>query len=111
MKTFFFKKIYFRKIKQKFFFKKQKFSFYKKNKSIKKVNKIKKYNFTKVWFIKYNNFILATVFVYFFFKVKGPKIKLKKKAVLQKSPLVFWKKKRGHNIKKKLFLGINHLVF
>jgi hypothetical protein len=87
---FYFKNIFTKKVKKKLYFKKSKFSFYKKaTKKNKKIGRNKKYNFTKVWFIKYNNFILATTFVYFYFKIKSKKIQFKKKAFLQKTPLVF----------------------
>lgn len=32
-----------------------------------------KYNFTKVWFVRYNNFILLSTFVFFYFKIKKKK--------------------------------------
>ena len=84
----------------------------KKVKKIKKIGKKKiKYNFTKIWFIKYNNYILFSTFVFFYFKI----IKKKKKIVklsFKKRLNIFWKKKRGINLKKKkLLTSTNHLLF
>ena len=82
------------------------FFFLKKNKK-KKISKNRKakYNFTRLWFIKYNNYIMLTTFVFFYFKVKKKK-KIKKKnfSFLNKTFNIFLKKKRGLNFKKKLFL-------
>lgn len=84
-------------------------------KSVKKqnqVNKITKYNFTRVWFIKYNNYILVTTFVFFFFKTKRIKNKNKNKfSFILKTPNVFWKKKRSKNIKRNQFLLHKYMVF
>ena len=44
------------------------------NKKSKKMHKTKvKYNFTKVWFVKYNNYVLLSTFVFFYFKIKKKK--------------------------------------
>ena len=82
----------------------------KKNLSIKK--KIK-YNFSKIWFIKYNSYILFTTFVFFYFKIK----KKKNTSLLLKPPFkkklnIFWRKKRGINFKKNTFTSSSvHLKF
>jgi len=111
-KSFYFKNVFFKKIRKKFYFKKDKLLFYKRGTKLNlNTHKSKKYNFTKVWFIKYNNFILATLFVYFYFKIRGKKIQPKKKSSLQRAPSVFWKKRRGPNLKKKLFLKRNYFMF
>lgn len=111
-KSYFFQNIFLKKLERKNLFKKAKFVYYKKkakNKSVK--NKSKKYNFTRVWFIKYNNFILLTTFVFFYFRIKNKKSNKNKKSILQKVPLVFWRKKKQHNFKKIIFRQKNHLVF
>ncbi len=69
-----------------------------------------KYNFTKVWFVRYNNFILLSTFVFFYFKIKKKKT-LKIKHLLKKKPNIFWRKKRGVNLKKKKFSNLDHLLF
>ncbi len=108
LKNMYFKTTLQQKLLNKNFFK-------KKNKSnqniyIKKKKKIIKYNFTRIWFIKYNNYILLTTFVFFYFKIK--KIKLKKKQTpLLKTLGVFWKKKRNSNFKKHTFNNIYVNVF
>ena len=68
-----------------------------------------KYNFTKLWLIKFNNFILVSCFCFFFFKIKKKRITNKKSFFFKKSPTIFWKKKRGVNAFKKSYL--NHLNF
>jgi hypothetical protein len=73
-------------------------------------SKIIKYNFTKLWFIKYNNFILLSNFCFFYFKIKRSKKKLKKKNTL-KSVTVFFKKKRSTNLKKKQFFAKTYSSF
>lgn len=84
--------------------------FFKKNK--KKTLKVKyyKYNFSKLHFIKYNNHILITTFVFFYFKIKSKK-KNQNLKNLQKAPLIFWRKRRGKNIKKKIFLLKQYINF
>lgn len=86
------------KVKNFFFFKKA-------NKKKKIKTKKTKYHFTRLWFIKFNNYILLSTFVYFYFKVKK-KRKLKKNTptLIIKTPFIFWKKKKGLNFKKKLFI-------
>ena len=42
------------------------------------------YNFTRVWFIKYSNYILLSTFVFFYFKVKKKKQNPRKKYFLKK---------------------------
>ena len=106
----FFKKKNF--LKKKNFFKK----FFFKNKSIlqKKSKKIKKkvYNFSRTWFIKYNTYILLSICVYT--QSKKNKVFLKKINLRRiKLQTLFWKKRKGTNIKRKVFLlgGYNHLHF
>lgn len=103
-------KLFLKKINKKLFLRKNKIYFTKKK--IKK-NKIKfnKYNFTKLWFIKYNNYILLTTFLYFFFKIKNKKKYKIKTKPLNKVSLIFWKKRRGSNIKKKIFFSKDYLFF
>ena len=128
---FFFKKRYKGKSNKvfffKFFFKKRviKKNLFKKNKIIfkktlkKKSSKIlrKKYNFSKLWFIKYNNYILLSIFCFFYFKVKKKKLtKLKRKKlklffIKNKVARIFWRKKRGQNLKRKKLVINNYLSF
>lgn len=78
----------------------------------KKQNKLSKYNFTKIWFIKLNNYLLVSTFVFFYFKIKSKKkLSPKKKPFLTKSVSVFWKKKKGDNLKKKNFKKSKKLQF
>lgn len=65
-------------------------------------NKVVRYNFTKLWVVQYNDFILLSNFCFFYFKIKGPSKGLKKKNLF-KTATVFFKKKRSANIKKKQF--------
>lgn len=98
------------------FFKKKKTYIFKKggvkNTQFQK-NKTKSYNFTRVWFVKYNNFILITAFCFFYFNIN--KIKNIKKKIdinfLQKTQTTFWKKKWGPNLKKTQFFFKNHFLF
>lgn len=76
--------------------------FFKKKKIIRKKTK---YNFTKIWFIKYNNYILFTTFVFFYFKIKKKKNTFLSKPFSKKKLNIFWKKKRGINFKKFSFLS------
>lgn len=85
------------------------FFFFKNIKNTKKRKILKpksiRYNFSRLWFIKYNNYILISTFVYFYFKIKKRKKVSKNKSirfVLGKAPVIFWKKKKGSNFKKKL---------
>lgn len=103
-------KIFLKNIKKKIFFRKNKLILFKK---LKKKNKSKfnKYNFSKLWFVKYNNYVLLTMFVFFYFKIKNKKkIKIKTK-FSNKTSLIFWKKRRGPNIKKKIFFKKTYLFF
>ena len=68
-----------------------------------------RYNFTKLWLIKFNNFILVSCFCFFFFKIKKRRVNNKKSFFFKKSPTIFWKKKRGVTALKKSYL--NHLNF
>lgn len=71
---------------------------------------IYKYNFTKIWVVKYNTYLLMSLFCFYFFKIKGASSK-KKKPNLKKITIVFWKKKKGKNLKRKYFLSKNYLLF
>jgi hypothetical protein len=82
-------------------------NFFKKSNLLEKTpqhfkNKLTKYNFTKLWFIKYNNFVLLSNFCFFFFKIRGGKNKLRKKKLF-KIAITFFKKRRSNNFKKKQF--------
>lgn len=76
----------------------------------KNLKKKVKYNFTRVWFIKYNTYILLSSFVFFYFKVKKKKKNLKTKHFLKKKQNIFWKKKNNNN-PKKLGFTQNHINF
>ncbi len=53
-------------------------------------NKLFKYNFTKIWFVKLNSYLLVSTFVFFYFKVKSKrKLAAKKKPFLIKSISIF----------------------
>jgi hypothetical protein len=99
-KSFLFKKLYIKKknkVRNVLSFRKN------KKKKIIKTKKLK-YNFTRLWFVKYNNYILLTTFIFFYFKIKKKKIKKKNFTFFSKTFNIFLKKKRGFNFKKKLFL-------
>ena len=100
-KKSFFKKITFFK---NFFLKKKTKKKQKKNKK-----KTKRYNFTRLWFIKYNNYILLNSFVFFYFKLKQKKPFKKKTIQPSKFLRIFWKKKKGYNFKRGLFMKHNYL--
>ena len=116
---FFLENFFLNFFKKKNFLKKKKFFkkfFFFKNKSIlqKKSKKIKKkvYNFSRTWFIKYNTYILLSICVYT--QSKKNKVFLKKINLRRiKLQTLFWKKRKGTNIKRKVFLlgGYNHLHF
>lgn len=116
-KVFFFKFFFKKRVIKKNLFKKNKFFFKKVSK--KRSNKIlrKKYNFSKLWFVKYNNYILLSVFCFFYFRVKKKKrVKTKKKKlklsfIKNKVARIFWRKKKGQNLKRKKFLIKNYLSF
>jgi ACT domain-containing protein len=61
----------------------------KKTKIKKNKNKIKRYNFTRIWFIKYNNFVLFTTFVLFYLKITKIKKKIKTKIKTTVAAAVF----------------------
>lgn len=81
------------------------FFFFKKSKRRRTKIKKTKYNFTRLWFVKYNNYILLSTFVFFYFKVKKKK-KFPKiiQFLVNKTPIIFWKKKKGPNLKKKILI-------
>ena len=83
---------------------------FKSKKSRKIVKKKTKYNLTKVWFVKYNNFILFTTFVFFYFKIKKKKTSFNK-LFFKKKPSVFWRKKKNTNLKKKIFYNLDLFTF
>ena len=114
--NFFFFNIFPKNVKNFLFFKsivlkhkklKQKVWVKSKNKKKKKI----KYNFTRLWLIKFNNFILIATFVYFFFKTKKKKKLFKNKIKISKIIKIFWKKRKGWNSKRKFFKKNNYLVF
>jgi len=96
--------------KHLFLFTKKKFNL-KKKKNLKKNIKTR-YNFTRFWFIKYNQFILISTFVFSFLKIKK-KTKFFRNKIknFQKKSTIFWRKKKGDNFKKNLFFFKNHLAF
>jgi len=81
--------------------------------SEKKRSSIKRYNFTRVWFIKYNNFVLFTTFILFYLRVVEKKKPKKTKLKITLAAKVFWKKRRGYNFKKKAYnrMVSSYLVF
>ena len=116
-KVLFFKNVFLKKLKKKNIFLKKtkiKTSLKKKDVGLHTNSNLYKYNFTKVWLVKYNNYILLTTFVYFYFKIKNTKNVNKKKQkakTLPKLQTLFWRKKRGLNKKRqKINFNIN-LVF
>ncbi len=115
--TFFFKNVILKKqIKKEFrlsLLKKKKKAFFTKvfKKGRSKKNLTKKYNFTKMWLLKYNSFILFTTFVFFYFKIKKKKKIKSKKIKTTKVFLLFWKRKKGYRFKKKKFSGQTFIGF
>lgn len=82
-----------------------------KSKKLRKIVKKKtKYNLSRVWFVKYNNFILFTTFVFFYFKIKKKKTPYNKLS-FKKKPSVFWRKKKNSNLKKKKFSNLEVFQF
>ena len=83
-------------------------TYFKNKNSFKRKATTKKYNFSKVWLVKYNNYILVSIFFYFFFKIRKKKqiIINKKKFFLQKIPTIFLKKKKNSKFLKKQFLSL-----
>lgn len=115
--TFFFKNVILKKQIKKGFrlslLKKKKKAFFTKffKKGRSKKNITKKYNFTKMWLLKYNSFILFTTFVFFYFKIKKKKKIKPKKIKTTKVFLLFWKRKKGYRFKKKKFSGQTFIGF
>ena len=59
---------------------KSKYSLRSNPKEVKRTKRVQKnYSFSKVWFIKFNNFILMNFFVYYYLKIKKKKNKKQKK--------------------------------
>ena len=78
-------------------------------KKFKKIVKKKvKYNFTRVWFVKYGSYILLSTFVFFYFKIKKKTNKQKFKYTLKKNNNIFFKKKQS-NFKKNYTLLNNQI--
>jgi hypothetical protein len=98
LNSYLFKKLGIKKIN-----KKKDIFFLKQVRKIKNKQRKTKYNFTRLWFIKYNGYILLSSFVFFYFKVKKKKKSQKQLILFQKSPLIFWKKRKGENIKRSSF--------
>ena len=74
-----------------------------KFKTLKKNTKSKEnYYFGKVWLVKYNSFILVSVFCFFYINIKKTKFlnKISKKNKKQIKPFLFWKKRFSKNRKK-----------
>lgn len=109
----FFKKFFLKKIRTKKLLKRfNKVIYTKKFRNKKKQNKIVRYNFTKFWFIKFNNYLLVSSFVFFYFKIKVLKrFSTKKTHTLNKTVSIFWKKKKGDNLKKKISKSLSKLEF
>jgi len=59
----------------------------------------------------YNNYILFTSFVFFYFKIKKRKLLKRTKYTLSKPLAVFLQKNRGKNFKRRVFLGSSFLNF
>lgn len=96
------------------FKKKLKLNFLKNNKIFfkkKKKLKLNKYNFSKLWLVKYNKYILFTTFVFFYFKIKPKTRFLRRRKSLVKTPKIFWKKRKGSNLKRKVFLLKEYTFF
>lgn len=113
-KSFFFYKKYFNnKLTKKNSFKKRNLVLLKAlDKRRTKLRAIK-YNFTKIWIIKYNNYILLSTFCFFFFKVKKISKKSKKisNLIINKIQFVFWKKRRKKIFKRFFVSNKNYLIF
>lgn len=98
--------------KQLFFKKQNKIKnsiFLKKTKNKKQKNA--KYNFTRVWFIKYNNYILLSSFVFFYLKVKKKTKAIKIQKYSPKAPKLFWNKKKGQNLKVLFYSKYTNMYF
>ena len=112
--NFFFKKKLSKNFKINFFkISLNKFKYKNKTQVKTKLKKKNNYNFTRVWFIKYNNTICVSTFVFHYFKVKTVKKKNLNRIIFipTKHTLIFWKKKKNNNLKKKFFLSNINLVF
>ena len=97
-----------------FFLKKNKNSkiTFLKKKGVSALSKKKtNYNFTRIWFIKYNSYILFTSFVFFYFKIKKRKWLKRTKYTLSKPLALFLQKNRGKNFKRRVFLDNSYLNF
>ena len=124
------KKTNMKKIKYKFFkffflkklYKKYSYRFYKNALLDNKTSntsellpdtKHKKYNFTRLWFVKYNDYILLSSFCFFFFKVKKVKsvLSFKRSIPRNKTYKIFFKKRKSRNFTRKKFFLKNYLVF
>lgn len=96
---------------------KSKYSLRSNPKEVKRIRKVQKnYSFSKVWFIKFNNFILMNFFVYYYLKIKKKKYRKQLESPLLVNPMVhtFFKKQYGTNKKRSQFLytiNNDYLVF
>ena len=76
----------------------------------KTIKKKVKYNFTRIWFIKYSSYILLSTFVFFYFKVKKKNNNHKLKHLPKNKQMnIFWKK--NSNVKKSFIFFKNHNNF
>ena len=115
LKFKFFKFFFLQKLYKKYFFRKNKPSCLENYPNFDEDPEIKhkKYNFTKLFIVKYNNCILISSFCFFFFKIKKKTISLniKKGIPFNKAYRIFFKKKKGKNISKKKFFLKNYFLF
>ena len=84
-------------------------------KNLPKLKKIK-YNITKLWVVKYNSYILLSLFCFFYFKIKKTKkqnIRIKKQNFFffKISQTTFWKRRKKKIFNKSYFNIKTHLVF
>lgn len=138
-KNFFFKKLLFIEDLLNFFFLEKCFSFFfKRGASFKKGKKKRKdeevikyftklysnswadpvkqqiekknYHRSRIWFVRYNEYVLISIFFYFFEKLQR---KTKRRVDFKNSrpQTVFFKKRRGFNIKKKKFFLYKCCIF
>ena len=71
-----------------------------KHKSIRFNSRKEKYNFTRLWVVKFNNYILLSTFCFFYFKIKKRNKRRGKKNLFIKIPSIFWKKRKKIFLKK-----------
>ena len=96
---------------------KSKYSLRSNPKEVKRTKRVQKnYSFSKVWFIKFNNFILMNFFLYYYLKIKKKKYRKQLESPLLENSMVytFFKKQHGTNKKRSQFLytiNNDYLVF